>query len=90
LLGCSFGTWWGWWWPLVTTSITTLWEPLLIKAPLLKLSNQMMDYFTTSFNPSVSRLVNECLASLSLEFELLDVDSDKLPALAVKSTSPSW
>jgi hypothetical protein len=35
--------------------------------PLLKLSNQMMNYFTTSFNASVNRLVNKCLASLSLE-----------------------
>ena len=32
----------------------------------------MMNYFATSFNPSVNRLVNECLASLSLEFELLN------------------
>jgi hypothetical protein len=35
--------------------------------PLLKLSNQMMNYFTTSFNASVNRLVNKCLASLPLE-----------------------
>ena len=57
--------------------------------PLLKLSNQMMNYFTTCFNPSVNRLVNECLASLSLELELLDVETYKLPVWAVKSTSSS-
>jgi hypothetical protein len=57
------------------------------------LFHYMMNYFTTSFNPSGNRLVNQCLVSQGKVTRTIQVHSSPLLATesvwAVGSTSPS-